>query len=784
MERSFQPGRGMTDSAHGNADGSRAAGRGRGAGHDRHAGRGRRNLVVVAVFAVLSLGFGLGALRLRLDASVSAMLPDKSTVADLQREVSDVFGADTVMVALLEGDIYTQPAIAQLGKLTASLAEVTGVNNVTSAANAQRMLDDDGFLLVEDLFPPAPTLDDLAEARRYLETSPLYGGGLLVAEDGRSANVVMEVSADVDSAAMSNAIRAVLDEQWQRAGFGASHLVGGPLIDGEMRATLAREMPLLGGVAALLILVMLYLNFRTVRGALLPLMTVLVGLLWSLGTMGWLGAELTTLSVIAPVAILAVGSSFSLHLLGRFFQELSHGASKAAAIATARKETGLGVLISGLAISAALCTFALSGMPTVRGLGLLTAGGVLATLVASLVLLPAVLGLLRPPRRVVDPEQPGVIAGFLAAVARFADKRRYAILVAAGVLLALAVFGTTRIVPNTAVIDYFNANSPLRHDYAVVEAAFGGSSQVEVLVEGDMSDPAALAAMLAFQERVAAIDGVGHTTSIATVLRGIHHTLTGDLALPATREEVAQELLLYQLSGDPKQVSNYLTLDSRLARVDIATKSESTAVMRRIVSEIEAAGAATIGQYARLGYTGSTVLQLAIEDALLHDFVISLSLAIVLVVIIDSFVRSFRAAVVTILALLLTIALQYGMLGFFGIPLDLSTMLLGALAIGVGDYAIHLTVRYMEERRFGSPPEAAMSRALHSSGRSILFTALTLGAGFAAMIFSQFVPVRTLGSLMAFTVVSVGTASLTLLPAACLVFLRDPRGAAKAAAEA
>ncbi|HNQ99676.1 MAG TPA: MMPL family transporter, partial [Trueperaceae bacterium] len=74
--------------------------------------------------------------------------------------------------------------------------------------------------------------------------------------------------------------------------------------------------------------------------------------------------------------------------------------------------------------------------------------------------------------------------------------------------------------------------------------------------------------------------------------------------------------------------------------------------------------------------------------------------------------------------------------------------------------------------------------ALHSSGRSILFTALTLGAGFAAMIFSQFVPVRTLGTLMAFTVVSVGTASLTLLPAACLVFLRNPRGSATTATTA
>jgi predicted RND superfamily exporter protein len=117
------------------------------------------------------------------------------------------------------------------------------------------------------------------------------------------------------------------------------------------------------------------------------------------------------------------------------------------------------------------------------------------------------------------------------------------------------------------------------------------------------------------------------------------------------------------------------------------------------------------------------------------------------------------------------------MLGYLGVPLDLATMLLGALAIGVGDYAIHLTVRYMEQLRQGDAPESAMAKAILTSGRSILFTALTLGAGFGALIFSQFVPIRTLGSLMAFTVVSVGVISLLVLPAACLVFLRRVRGA-------
>src|SRR5690606_35966239 len=202
----------------------------------------RRDWLIVAAFVFVSVGLGLGALRLKLDASVAAMLPDNSTVTELQREVADVFGADGIMVALVEGDIYTPQAVAALRQLSNDLAKVPGVTAVTSAGNAQRMLDDDGFLVIEDLLPATPTASDLAAARDYLETSPLYRGGLLVALDGKSANVVMEVSGDVDSSALSSAIREALDRDWQGAGMGKVHLVGGPLIDGEMRATLAREM--------------------------------------------------------------------------------------------------------------------------------------------------------------------------------------------------------------------------------------------------------------------------------------------------------------------------------------------------------------------------------------------------------------------------------------------------------------------------------------------------------------------------------------------------------------
>ncbi len=736
--------------------------------------------LIVAVFALLTLLAGIGIFRVGMDASVSAMYPDQSEHAEVQARVEETFGAGQMLVVLLEGDVSSPEAFEALRELTAELEKVPGVTSATSVANAQRMEDDDGFLLIEDLVPASGpiTADDVAEAHAYMEASRLYQGGVLMATDGTSANIVLEADPDADSGELMKAVNSAIEASWSSRGpgFGAAHLVGGPVVDTATRRMLQRDTPLLGAIAALLLVVMLYLNFRTVQGALLPLLTVIIGLAWAFGGMGWAGGSFNTLIAIAPVAILAVGSSFSLHLLGRYTVELAHGREKRDAIRLAVTQTGLGVLISGLAISAAMLTFTLSGMPAVRTLGLLVAGGVTAALLSSLLLLPAILSLLPRPKRVTDSEAPGAIAGVLKRLGSFVAERRKAIILGSVVLALVAGYGITRIEANTSVLDYFRADSPLRLDYDRVEAALGGSSQLQVQVSGDLGDPSTLQALADFQDRVDELPGTGPSNSIATVLSAIHETLTGEFALPTTREAVAQELLLYQLSGDVQQVSKYMTLDSTMGLVDLSITTGSTKDQRLLVDEIDAIASETLSGKVEHAFAGSTMMQLAIEDALLHDFLISLSLAVLLVIIIDSLVRSIPAALVTIVVLLLTIVVQYGVLGYLGVPLDLATMLLGALAIGVGDYAIHLTVRYMEQLREGDAPEPAMAKAILTSGRSILFTALTLGAGFGALIFSQFVPIRTLGSLMAFTVVSVGVISLLVLPAACLVFLRRVRG--------
>lgn len=745
----------------------------------------RRSRLVILAFAILTAVFLLSARRVTTNNATEALYPDHSVIAELDDEIQATFGQHDRLLVVVEGDVFTPTALETVHRLTQDLRTIDGAVDVTSIATAKRFDDDDGFLVVDDLVPAGtPTEADVDAARAYLQTSPMYQNATLVTADGRYASLVVEHESGIDAAAFARAVDAAVDRSWD----GPYALAGQAFTSMELQSIIGRDLPILGATALAIIFLLLFVNFRSWHGTLLPFVQIFLGVIWGMGAFHLLGHELMALTVIGPIAVMAVASSFSLHLLGRFFYELSHRrdwqTSKQDAIRAMIQETGLGVTISGLAIAAAMSTFLLSDLAMVRGLGLVAALGVLSSLLASMLLLPALLNVLPTPRHVADPEAPGAIGAFLRRLAGWLARRRVGVLLGAAVIVAVGVIGTLRIVPNTSILAFFPERGPTRTSVATVEKVVGGSSVITAWVDGDMTDPAVLAALERFQASVAKLDGVGSSQSIANVLRALHLTLTGEDALPPTRQAAAQELLLYQSSGDVQDLLRFVTLDYQQALVTMSATSMSTARIDELEEELAAAAKESFGDLATVRFAGQPLLEHEIEDAMRHDFLLSLTLAIALVITIDSFVRSFRAAAVTILALLATVALQYGLLGWLGIPLNLATMLMGALAIGVGDYAIHLTVRYMEERRRGLEPEPAIEHALVTSGRQIVFTALTLGGGFAALTFADFVPVATLGGLMVLTVGLVGLATLTLLPATALTVLRNPLARVHAPSEA
>ena len=727
---------------------------------------------VILLFLAITLALGSGLSRLRFDNSPESFVPPDLPAKRLLDEVRDTFGSADMAIAALKGEVWSVEGLEALRAATEAVAGVDGVLRVTSLANAQRMEEADGDLVIEDLLPEELTPAEIPGIRDYVEHHPLYAGRL-VSPDGRYAAVILEVDPGQDMKRLNREILDALKAHWK----GPIYLSGTPALSGYILDTMQRDLPVQMAVAALIIALVLYLNFRSTRGVLLPLLTVTTALVWSLGLGGWLGFKLGSISSILPVVVLAVGSSFTLHILNRFYHELAHGEDRPAAIRLAVRETGLGVLVSALAAGAGLAALYTSSIPQIKFFGVLAAFGVLVAFLGASLLAPAVLALLRNPRRLLDPERPDAISRLMFALGDWLKGRTRGILVAAAVFLLLMVFFATRIQVETSFLAYFPKSSPPRVATELIDRVFGGSDTLTVVVEGNLKDPALLRAIYRFEEEAKAQPAVGSAVSIADVIREIHKTLTGSYGFPDSEEAAAQELLLYQMSGDPEELARFITEDASAAQITVQVRSLPSSQMEALVHRLKDLAEATIAPHAdAVKFTGTTVLMLEVMRLILHDQYVSLILALVLVALFNALLLvSGRVGAVSVLPLGLTIAGQFGLMGAFGIPLDTATALIAAIAIGVGDYSVHIIVRYLEELRKGAVPEAAARTSLYVSGRAVFFTALAIGGGFMALLFSGFAPIQTFAKLMGFTVGATALFALTVLPAALLTWVRRYR---------
>jgi predicted RND superfamily exporter protein len=728
--------------------------------------------VVVAFFLVVTVFMVLGAGRIERDTSTEGSSPKHNAIVILNEKINKDFNSGRgEIIVLRASSVFTPAHLNEIRAITERLKAIDGVKKVKSLTNAGMMIEADGVLTTGDMVPrDDPSEAEIAAIRRYIDADYILKSGLLAAKDGSSTNIVIELFDGADMPGMAAPMEEAVSSVWT----GTYDMAGVPTFQAISLSMMKRDMPLLSGIAFFIILLMFSLNYRSVFGIVMPLLQVGLGLIWGTGVFGWLGLKFQSLTIIAPISILAVGSSFTLHLLGRYFLELSQGAEKRAAIRSVLNHTGLGVFVSGLAISASMLTFLLSDIAVVRDFGILCALGVGACMISSLTLLPALMNLLPAPKVRVKLEGSGFLVSGLKALGRWIGRHPKAVFGAGTALVLVAALGIFRIVPNTSVVTFFKPDSTVIKGFEAIDKAFGGSTSVKMVVNGDLQDPELLKALLEFQEDIRSIPGVGPSTSIASLMRSLHETLTGEAGLPKTRELVAQELLVYQSSGSVDDITALTNLNYTQGVATIITPQLSTHDTKVLFSRLKERASAIIGTKAKAEFAGDILNTVAVEDVFIRDFIVSLSLSLLLVILIDSLIRSVRAALVTIIVIASTIVLQYGIIGIFGLPFSLASTLLGALAIGVGDYAIHLTVRYMEDRRRGLSPEDAVVQTLATSGRSIVFTALTLAGGFLALVFSDYMPVAALGGLMVQTVGIVGIATLVLLPAACLLFLRNP----------
>jgi uncharacterized protein len=754
----------------------------------------RLRWLVLALLLVVTAVLANGARRLHIEANPDRLLPQEHPYIQTLNDLYATFGdKNLVVIGLFPHDrqVFTPTFLAKLDAITRRVERLPGVNpalvSSIAAPHAKDIRGTADGIEVQPLMETPPADAAGAEAvRRRVFANDMYLG-TLVATDGSVAGI--QASFDLtettpDYLSLYRAVKAAIAEA-EDGTFDVT--LSGPVVYAARLTEHTARTLLFFPLALVVIGLVHYHAFRTVQGLVLPLVTALMAVVWAMGLMGLLGIALDPSNIATPVLILAVAAGHAVQVLKRFYEEYERTNDVHEALVEAMRRVGPVMLAAGLVAALSFCSLATFDLASIRTFGLLSAFGIVSALVIELFGIPALRAMLPPPaarEREREAAAHPRMDAFLAACGRLAiGPNAWRVLAVTALVVAACVALASRLHIDMSYRRALGASDPVFLGDARVNAALAGTNTLTLMVEGpgegSMEEPAVLRAIAGLEQRLQSEPGVGTAMSYVDFLGRMHRTLNADRPdagdLPTTKRMAAQYLFLYGISGGEQSLDTLLTPAHDKAKIRFLTHDDSTRYGDRLIAIVRDTVARTFPAGYTVRFSGSLASVSAATQVMVEGKARNiLQIAGIIVLVAGVLLRSAVGGLLVATPLVLTVAVNFGIMGALGLPLDTNTATISALAVGIGaDYAIYFLFRLREELVQEPGLAAALRRALATSGKAVLFVSSAIAAGYLTLCLSGFSHYVRMGGLIAAAMVVASTSALVLLPA--LVDVIRPR---------
>jgi predicted RND superfamily exporter protein len=849
--------------------------------------------LIVAVIAVITVFFAVQLPRAELDNNNLRFVPPDDPALETSRWIDNTFGSSFFILIGLHrqyGTVFDREFLNCIREYTHTIQEIPVVKEVTSLISADYITSNDGAIvaekLVNDDFSGSP--QEIAELKRRLLSWSMYDRALF-SDDFTATQILIPLTIEADAAASKEVtehflqIRDIARETFSP--FATVYVTGMPIIASTVNEAMNADLKLLVPLVVLVVLVVLFFSFRAFTPVVLPLLTVLIATVWSVGAMPLFGIKLSVISTVLPVILVAVGSAYGIHVVTHYLAGYRAARGRNTAITREEhRELVLTVImkiqkplfLTALTTVVAFASFCFTSVAPCREFGYFASFGVAAAFIVAISLIPALL-IIRGPRRISGEEYAtGDISVFLANnLIRIAQHKKIILLLVV-ITAVVSVYGISRLIIDNVMVEYFRPNTDIYRSDVFVRQQFGGSKVVSIVVEADSP------AVILRPDTLSAMDGlsdylqykvphVGKVMGFTDLIKRINQVFNADespdgippmrTAAPAndgfgfgdfgfdnfgfndfsvndnmaaepaaadnsgsdkiyTQDELvalidragnsfrgmnANDLVkelkrqvnydgaaYYEIPLDPKRygketpdelqrlIANYLVLLSGNISAYANDPLEPTAIKSTV--QLRTVGMTdsktifrAIGQYVaknfpsdvRVTMGGTTLVENSLNDLVVQSQLTSVLISILCIFIVISISnKSLTAGCISIVPLSISILINFAVMGFAGIKLNLGTSMVAAVAVGIGiDYTIHCLESYKREWRATNGAGNFLWRTFISSGKAIVINAVSVGAGFAVLMFSSFTMLADLGLLIALAMFSSAIASLTVLPA-------------------
>ncbi|WP_341227486.1 MMPL family transporter [uncultured Arcticibacterium sp.] len=732
--------------------------------------------------------------QLQLSYELPKILPQTDEHYQRYETFKDRYGEDgnVMVIAIKTDDIYNLQTYNQWYDLGQDLKKIDGIKNVASICNLFEIRPDEvekkfNFIKISPEKPSSQAEVDSIKAK--IDKYPFYKG-FLFNEDGTAH--LMAVTFDQEKMnsksrmSITGGVEKLAREFGETTGI-EPHFSGMPFVRTNFMSKVSLEVAKFMILAFLVTAIILFLFFRSFRVVFFALLVIAISVLWSVGLIQIFGYKITLLTGLIPSIIVVIGIPNSIFLINKYQEEYLKCKNQIAALKISIEKIGKTTFIANLTTFIGFFVFYFTGSPLLLEFGLVASIAVMATWALSLVLIPIIFSYNpKPKAKHVRHLENKNISKILEKVDFVVHHRRTKLYWIIGILIALSVFGMTKIKSIGHIVDDLPANDPVFTDLKFIEENFKGIVPIEVSIdtktENGALDPEVLTKIRLVQREFAKYPELTKPISVVEAIKFVYQGYRGGdekyYRLPGALELNKLAAYAGMADGNEKLMSSFMDSTRRFTRISYQSGDVGTVRMGEMVANLQAK-TDTIFNFDKdfeewlpeeeqidAKLTGNGVVFTKGNDYLLRNLRDSTILAIILVsLVMATQFLNVRTILISTIPSIIPLIITAGIMGFFSIPLKPTTILIFSIAFGIAsDGTIYFLTKYKEEIESGKTISEAVSQTIKLSGISMFYTAIILFFGFGIYVVSGFKGTVFLGLLVSMTLLIGMISNLVLLP--------------------
>lgn len=755
----------------------------------------RNRIAILITIGLITVALGSQWKNMRFTYTEANLLPDDHEVNVTYNEFLKIFGEEgnLIVLGVKDSSLFTVEKLNAWNRLSEDFKSYDEVDAVLSIKDLQKLVkktDKQKFELEPFIKDSIESLDQITILEKELfEQYPFYDN-FLFNKNTKTVRTAIYLKKDiVNTSARKDFIIDVLEkkiEAFENANNLDVRVSGMPYIRTLNAQNIVDEIGLFVGAALLVTSLIFFFFFRSFRATFISLIVVSIGVMWTLGIIGFLNYEITVLTALIPPLIIVIGIPNCIFLINKYQNEVKSHGNKVKSLQRVVTKIGNATLMTNVTTASGFATFMLTESTLLKEFGVVASLSILAIFMLCLLIIPIIYSFMPFPKdRHLEHLNKRWIGGFVNWMERMVKERKITIYFSAVILLIVSMIGIFQIKVSGSLIEDMPKNQEFFQDIRFFESEFNGIMPLEIMVDTKRKKGvmklSTLKRMNELEELIDEIPELSRPVSVVSLVKyskqAYYNGNPKYYQLPTSQENSFILSYAKNSSSEANLLKSFVDSTGQYARITTFMKDIGTDKMERIEEDIQAKIDKVFPkENYNVTITGKALVFQKGTTYLVKNLAISLSLAIFLISLFMAYMfRSFRMILISLIPNLLPLIITAGLMGYLGVPIKPSTILVFSIAFGISvDDTIHFLAKYRQELQANHwKIRKSVYAALRETGVSMFYTSIVLFFGFSVFTISSFGGTVALGALVSATLLFAMLSNLLLLPSLLLSLERS-----------